>query len=461
MDRATNEDDGNARLSIKLAERLTFAILSQRLSPGRLIGVETDLTQRYGVSRATLREAIRQLESRGVARMRRGAGGGLVVQGTPVSIAAGTLATYYELSSITLAQLICARSELEAMAAGMAAGRVTDLQIAQLRADVAGWQGVEDPIKLRDMHFALREAIARSSGNDMLWLATSAFLRVTAELSALLTGNRDAVRDYAKRQREQKLALVEAIAAGDMAGAATMVREEGQYFLASEVFAPFLNATLPDLVLGSGETAGIHRPIAEKLGLRTALKLRRDIVQQGLEQGANIGTEEQFCDRYKVSRSLGREALMLLETYGVVNIRRGREGGIVVGRPDPAAAIEAVSGHMRFMSLTDADMRNTVATIDIDSIGRAAARFAGSDLAGPFAGTGNYLALVSHLYPPRDQHSGELICEIVRACEPNAGQPGGPCHEGHWHALRIALEVGDASLARRHMRGLWGRLDDA
>ena len=154
---------------------------------------------------------------------------------------------------------------------------------------------------------------------------------------------------------------------------------------------------------------------------------------------------------------------MLLETYGVVEIRRGREGGIIVGRPDPAAAVEAVSGHMRFMTLSDADMRNTVATIDIDSVGRAAIRFAGSDLSGVFAKTGDYVELVSHLYPPRDQRSGELICEIVRACEPSIGQPGGggPCQKAHWHALRMAMEAGDASLARRHMRGLWGRLEGA
>ena len=49
--------------------------------------------ERYGIGRATLREAIRQLERHGVANMRRGSGGGLVISRPARDSAALALAT--------------------------------------------------------------------------------------------------------------------------------------------------------------------------------------------------------------------------------------------------------------------------------------------------------------------------------------------------------------------------------
>ena len=458
------EAEGRSRLSNSVADQITHDILSRRLSPGTLIGLEAELIERYAVSRATLREAVRQVEARNVARMRRGAGGGLVATGTPASMAAGTLATYFEFSSVTLAQLIRARAELEAMAAGMAAGRIDGRKVAALRAEVAGWAGLTDPVEIRDRHFALREMIAQMSGNPMLWIATSAFLRVTAELSALLTTNPEAVKRYAEAQRRQKTALVEALVAGDAAGAAAMVRQEGVGFLDSEIFAPYLDLALPDLVLESGDAPGIHRTVEGKLGLTIALRLRRDIVTHGWRCGENIGTEKQLRERYGVSRSLLREALTLLEVNGVVEIQRGREGGIVVGQSNPAAAVAAIVGHMQFMDIADLDMRNTVATIDIYAIGAAANSINTDNVEKLFDtsdGPASYEAVVAALYPSPEKRAAELICDIVRAYKPEVGSPAGPPRRlaQHMTGLRAALVARDASLVCRHMRGLWGRLD--
>ena len=46
---------------------------------GTVLGSESDLLERYGVSRAVFREAVRLVEHQQVASMRRGPGGGLVV----------------------------------------------------------------------------------------------------------------------------------------------------------------------------------------------------------------------------------------------------------------------------------------------------------------------------------------------------------------------------------------------
>ena len=62
-----------------MARNITRTILSEDLEPGELVGTESELIEREGVSRALLREAVRLLEHHQIARMRRGPGGGLFV----------------------------------------------------------------------------------------------------------------------------------------------------------------------------------------------------------------------------------------------------------------------------------------------------------------------------------------------------------------------------------------------
>jgi DNA-binding FadR family transcriptional regulator len=62
-----------------LAERIEDEIVAQNWPVGSLLGSEAELIERYGVSRAVFREAMRIVDHHGVAEMRRGPGGGLVI----------------------------------------------------------------------------------------------------------------------------------------------------------------------------------------------------------------------------------------------------------------------------------------------------------------------------------------------------------------------------------------------
>jgi DNA-binding FadR family transcriptional regulator len=76
------KSDGRSRRP-KLAEELAHAIekdiLAQGWREGRSIGNEAALVERYRASRWTVRQAITIVERDGLARMRRGRNGGLVV----------------------------------------------------------------------------------------------------------------------------------------------------------------------------------------------------------------------------------------------------------------------------------------------------------------------------------------------------------------------------------------------
>src|SRR3954454_8179641 len=103
------DDDPRAKLAQAVAGRLRDDIVASGWPVGSVVGSESDLLARYGISRAVLREAVRLLEYHSVARMRRGPGGGLVV-GTPDPQASiDTMALYLEYRKVSAADLVAVR----------------------------------------------------------------------------------------------------------------------------------------------------------------------------------------------------------------------------------------------------------------------------------------------------------------------------------------------------------------
>ncbi|MBV9842593.1 MAG: GntR family transcriptional regulator [Sphingomonadaceae bacterium] len=88
------------KLAERVAERIVSDIIQRGWQAGDMLGTEADLIERYGISRATFREAVRQLEWHGAAGMRRGANGGLVVNAPPRLAAIFAIKAYFEFAGI-------------------------------------------------------------------------------------------------------------------------------------------------------------------------------------------------------------------------------------------------------------------------------------------------------------------------------------------------------------------------
>ena len=64
------------KLARRAADRIISEVVARGWPVGEVLGSEVELLERYGLSRAVFREAVRIVEHLQVARMRRGPGGG-------------------------------------------------------------------------------------------------------------------------------------------------------------------------------------------------------------------------------------------------------------------------------------------------------------------------------------------------------------------------------------------------
>ncbi len=114
-----------------VAAQLRRQIVTGELREGDALPSETELMERFGVSRPTLREAFRILESEQVIQVRRGARGGGRVMMPDVSAAARYAGTLLQYRKATLADVHEARANLEVAAVAVLARKRT---AADLRA---------------------------------------------------------------------------------------------------------------------------------------------------------------------------------------------------------------------------------------------------------------------------------------------------------------------------------------
>lgn len=171
------------KMASSLADQIEDDIATAGWQVGALLGSEPDLIERYQVSRAIFREAVRLLEQREVALMRRGPGGGLLVTGPEPSVVSRSAATLLRYQNVDVAELSQARLEVELACLRLSVLRLDEADIAFLRGlvqeeeDMA--RGVGDTRQLRNFHVA----VASLSGNKPLALFVGILTDLQAEFS--------------------------------------------------------------------------------------------------------------------------------------------------------------------------------------------------------------------------------------------------------------------------------------
>jgi GntR family transcriptional repressor for pyruvate dehydrogenase complex len=172
-----------ADASEQIALQIRHYLEQKGLRPGDRIGTETELAAEFGVSRPTLREALRLLASSHLIRVDRGRSGGIFVARTPNEgmgrNVSESVATMLATESVSMEQLLDARMFLEVPLAGLAARNADDEIVARLEAaieDARGHKPGTEPFNSADARF--HETLAEAAGNDLLIAFTGWILEV-------------------------------------------------------------------------------------------------------------------------------------------------------------------------------------------------------------------------------------------------------------------------------------------
>jgi GntR family transcriptional repressor for pyruvate dehydrogenase complex len=165
-----------------LADELRAEITSGRLQPGERLPPEPELCVRTGVSRSTVREALRLLSSQHLIVTTRGVTGGSFVAHPDAGQLSEALSTGLTLltnvAGVGFADLLELRRVLEIPAAALAATRRTDKHLIEIRSALFD-PDLDDFDVMLQAHSDFHSAVAKATGNPLFELVTRPLYHVT------------------------------------------------------------------------------------------------------------------------------------------------------------------------------------------------------------------------------------------------------------------------------------------
>ena len=204
----------------------------ERLAPGDRLGREEDLARTFGVSRPTLREALRLLASSHLIRASKGPGGGIFVaatteEGIALSVSEG-VASMLAADAIDLDELLETRMLVEIPLAGLAAQRATAEDVTRIRtlveeSESAGADG--DHLRELELDGELHRAIMLAAGNRL----AGAFMAWVMDVLQPSLQERLQPAVVEKALQEQHRDILHGIERGDPTAAERATREHLLY----------------------------------------------------------------------------------------------------------------------------------------------------------------------------------------------------------------------------------------
>ena len=197
-----------ATMRQELADRILTAIAVGAYSPGDRLPSERELAELQGVSRVTVREALKIVSQLGLLSARRGREGGNFVTALGVQAVASERARRtLERELPKLTEFFDYRCLVEGLVARTAAERHTPEQAAELRALLAQFRVARDLSEARALDRRLHAQVAAMAGNPNL-IALCDQLNSRATLGF---GSEPYPEDYLERARIEHTELVEAV----------------------------------------------------------------------------------------------------------------------------------------------------------------------------------------------------------------------------------------------------------
>ncbi|HEX9229793.1 MAG TPA: FadR/GntR family transcriptional regulator [Arthrobacter sp.] len=202
-----------------LAAELELMIARGELPKGEKIPPERELAEMLGVSRATLREALLELEIKGLLNRRPGRG--TVVQATTPDLHAERLSEALGAAQADFAQVMELRGAVEPAVAALAAGKSTPEDIAKLEAILKAAEKENNSTRLLELDVEFHVAIADIARNPLV----SDLIRMVSDWASSSRRLGFQGPSRAKASAAGHADILQALKSGDPGSAASAMRE--------------------------------------------------------------------------------------------------------------------------------------------------------------------------------------------------------------------------------------------
>jgi DNA-binding FadR family transcriptional regulator len=235
----------------RIVEQIEEALARGDLSPGQRLPSERELVAQFGVSRSTVREALRVLASNGVVRSRPGDPNGPEILPYSLGALRKQMTRLARVDELSLGELIGFRMIMDGAAIQLASRLRTDEQLAEMEQTLVAMRAAIDVdfAAFSEADVAFHEAVARVSRNSLIQVCNEVVRGVVLGLIADKIAHAANSRALMLESLQHHTEVVEAIRAGDGHAAARIARQNLYDYYATYVPAderPHLRALIDD-----------------------------------------------------------------------------------------------------------------------------------------------------------------------------------------------------------------------
>lgn len=358
------------KVSHLLAADLRRQILTGELAADQQLPPEPELIARLEISRDTLREALRILESQQLLEIKRGRGGGAVVRRPGLQAVGRYVALLLQLRRTTLAHLEEARSVIEPSAAQQVALLEGAEHLEELQRLYDTERASGDALSFVTAMSAFDQAVTELSGNSTLAVIAGVFRDIYAgQIYASVRSNDAPLAErIAWRVIASHSAFLEAVRRRDAA-------------LAQEAWTDYLYTTSRMLISRNVSRQPIDMtPLwraqagQPRRALSVATEIRARIAEGRLKEGDRLPPLAELGAEFDISRPTLREALRILEMEFLLDLRTGDRGGAIIRTPSTRVAAQQAGIVLEARRTTVLDFHRALRVIEPTIMGLVATR---------------------------------------------------------------------------------------
>jgi len=212
-------------VSQNIVNQIRKAIFNGVLKPGDKLPSDKELMDNFGVSKGSLREALRSLEVMGLLEIRKGSLGGAFVTEVKIEKAKEGFSNFFVFRNLSLSNLFDARLILESHIAENAASLITDDDLQQLEQNLRETRNALEndlPLNFREREIAFHLIIANATQNPLLIFLLDFVENLLLDAKVILGPG----RDFSMKVLKAHESIYKALAARDADGAKNAIVQD-------------------------------------------------------------------------------------------------------------------------------------------------------------------------------------------------------------------------------------------